>query len=1068
MLRLIQSNQMGVLSRLFCEERQIPTDALLPRTVIVQSHALGQWLKLQLAENQGISANLECILPATYIWRVYQTFLTGIDLPDKSLFDRELLTWRLMRIIPRLNEKALEKYLERPGDKDIRLFQLSQQIAGLYDQYLVYRPEWLIEWEETEPKAEARIPAENHWQIKLWRELVKDVGELANTHRAKLHARLLRLIKHRQLADSEFPKSLSIFGVSSMAPLHLETFQNLSIFMDIDVYFLNPCEHYWGDILAPKELAKRSIKDRYRGGSNLSDEDHLTMGNPLLSSFGKEGREYLDLLIGSENISTHELFIENENDSMLGFIKNDILKLEYGGQIGNKPIPRALVDSDKSIQIHSVHSQMREIEVLKDNLLSIFSKDDSVKPKDVIVMAPDITEYAPSISAVFKEHIRYGIADRTDYDSSRIISAFLKILTLPSSRLTNIEVLDLLEIPSVARRFQLDEADRKIIENWIHKTEIRWEYHGEEKSSRWNLPADNFNTWQFGLDRLLLGYAIENGFYNNCLAHPISESDSELLGTLCHVISLIEQTRGDLSKRYSVADWSDLLYRIISDFFLPEDREVLNSEQLKNAIDAMVSDTKASGFTDVCNNQVIIQWLEQRLSRIRQSTGVIRGGITFATLVPMRSIPFKIVCLIGMNDLDFPRRQKPISFDLMQITGPRQGDRSSRIDDRYLFLEAILSAQKILYLSFQGRGSKDNLERPPSSVLSELLDYVCDIFPDFKITHHPLQPFSRKYYDGSIVSYDQVWFEALNQDGQFPAFIDKPLKILKELQAETMDQLIKFIEHPAKYFFNTRLNIFFDQEEQPLQGSEPFEPNNLDRYKLKTHALHEITAGKDTDQLRNELFATGKVLNKEYGKKLLDQEIEVARSVSNAVTAMSHDVATSIIGSVPLQNRKLSFSVATIYGNKQIDIRPSKLQKRQLLGVWIKHLCLSASGYNLESVAISYETNRVKKLIFDAIPKAEAKNILEKIVSIHDRGICQPLHFLPQYSFDYFEEVRKGTSTLEALNKVRAKWQIGGIGSETQDRYWKRLNHSSPLFDDVFKQTALEVYNPLFLYWRQS
>ena len=158
--------------------------------------------------------------------------------------------------------------------------------------------------------------------------MVKDAGELANTHRAKLHARLLRLIKHSQLADSEFPKSLSIFGVSSMAPLHLETFQNLSIFMDIDVYFLNPCEHYWGDILAPKELAKRSIKDRYRGGSNLSDEDHLTMGNPLLSSFGKEGREYLDLLIGSDNISTHELFIENENDSMLGFIKNDILKLE--------------------------------------------------------------------------------------------------------------------------------------------------------------------------------------------------------------------------------------------------------------------------------------------------------------------------------------------------------------------------------------------------------------------------------------------------------------------------------------------------------------------------------------------------------------------------------------------------------------------------------------------------------------------------------------------------------------------------------------------------------------------
>ena len=173
---------MDVLSRLFCQERHSPDDVLLPRTVIVQSHALGQWLKLQLAQHQGISANLDCILPAAYIWRVYQTFLTDNDLPEKSLFDRELLSWRLMRIIPRLNEETLKKYLERPGDKDVRLFQLCHHIAGLYDQYLVYRPEWLVDWENKEGEARAVIPAENHWQIKLWRELVKDSGELAETH----------------------------------------------------------------------------------------------------------------------------------------------------------------------------------------------------------------------------------------------------------------------------------------------------------------------------------------------------------------------------------------------------------------------------------------------------------------------------------------------------------------------------------------------------------------------------------------------------------------------------------------------------------------------------------------------------------------------------------------------------------------------------------------------------------------------------------------------------------------------------------------------------------------------
>ena len=1059
---------MDILAKLFCKQSQMSKDPLLSRTVVVQSHSLGQWLKLRLAEQQGIAANIECILPATYIWRSYQTLLPRIDLPNASPFDRERLTWRLMRVIPRLKQEVLQRYLKVPGDKDIRLFQLSRQIAGLYDQYLIYRPDWLIEWERNEPASISKISPENYWQVELWRELIKDCGELANTHRARLHAFFTQAIEHNQITNSEFSSPLSIFGISSMAPLHLETFRNLSKIIDIDVYFLNPCEHYWGDILAPKELAKRSVRELSRDQSSLSDEDHLTIGNPLLGSLGKEGREYLDLLLGLQNTGTHELFVENSNDSMLGFIKNDILKLEYGGAFDYKPAPRALSDSDKSIQVHSAHGRMREVEILKDNLLGIFSEHDSINPRDVVVMAPDINEYAPYIRAVFDENIRYGIAGRSNYDDSRLISGFLKILALPSSRLTNIEVIDLLEIPSVSRRFNLNEDALKKVIKWIRDTEIRWEYNGEEKLSRWGLPAENFNTWQFGIDRLMLGYAIETGLYANNLAHPINESDSEVLGSFCHFINSIAESRRTLSKRHSASVWGDVLRNTLSKFFLAEDQEVLELEELHSALEEIVSDSVASNFSGCFTNRVIIDWFEQRLSEARQGPGVVRGGITFATLISMKSIPFKIVCLIGLNDSDFPRKQKPLSFDLMQITDTRKGDRSRRSEDRYLFLEAILSAQETLYLSFKGKSSRDDQERPPSSVLSELLDYINNIFPEFETTQHPLQPFSRKYYDGSLVSYQQVWFDALNRNIKPSSFIDKPLEIVQEARAVDMNQLIAFFAHPAKYFFNNRLDVFLGNEEIQLEESESFELSNLERYQLKNLALQSMIKGRDEKHLRKELAASGRVLNNSHGAKVLDQEIEVARSVYNELaTSISKEGPISISEEISLEDRMLSFSISNIYGDQHIDIRPSKLQKRQLLGIWVKHLCLCSIGQGLETKTISFDKERTQISVFDAISASEAKSTLHKLTSIHDQGTCYPVHFFPQYSYDFIEDVRKGMSHLDALNKIAAIWRTGRSGSEADDAYWKRISYSSQLFDESFTQISHEIYSPLLKAWRK-
>lgn len=1073
MLRLIQSNHMPVLAQLFCEQSQQVADPFIPTTVVVQSFGIGQWLKLQLAEHQGISANLDCILPANYIWRLYRELLPDIKLPEESPFDRDRLAWRLMRLIPQIREDIFQRYLVASGDSDIRLFQLSYQIAQLYDQYLVYRPEWPVAWERDvaflDKTLDETTLGQQQWQIKLWQQVIADAPGVANLHRARLHQSLLARINEQPTLPTGFADKLSIFGLSSMPKMQLDTFQALAKIIDVDVYFLNPCQHYWGDIVAPKDKAKRSVRALLDTEHSLSDEDYLTVGNPLLGSLGKQGREYLELLLETDNLSTHELFIDINDESMLGVIKTDILNLEYGGSFDTLPEPRSLPE-ENSIQIHAAHSRMREVEILYDQLLAIFDQQEGVEPKNVIVMAPDISAYAPFINAVFKDNIHFGIADRTLIQQSTLITSFLKIIALPGSRLTSVDVMDLLEVPAIAKRFELNEAALHQISSWIHDAGIRWEVDGNAKADHWQLPPENLNTWRFGLDRLLLGYAMDadEGLFADQLAFPVDVADSKLLGILCHIIDLLTQTREALSHPHRAEDWRVLLNDILYNFFLPADAEAIEVTQLQTVLDRIQRDTKTSEFEEAFSNQLMRYWLEQQLSMAHQNPGFITGGITFATLVPMRSIPFKVVCLLGMNDADFPREERPLSFDLMHIDGARKGDRSKRTDDRYLFLEALLSAQKIFYLSYEGKGAKDNSERPPSTVVGELLEYITGIYPDFCVIDHPLQPFSRHYYDGTLPSYQQIWFNALQQPPGVEPFIAGELPAKEELKAESMEQLASFYKHPAQYYFHHCLGVFFGDDNIELKESESFVLDALEKYDLTNLALKAMLADDDETEWRREMVAAGKVLGNSLGDSYLDQLQSIARNIHQELKLLVKGTPTSLREHVTLNNHNLSFSIHDLYNEQRVDIRPGVLRKRQLLEIWIKHLCLNANEHNYQTLTLSKGKHRAKISVINPLPASDAKQILQCMLDNHDMGILYPLHFLPECSFTFASAIATGKSRQEALQQVNKVWSQDMPGTESQDPYWRRISNANTLFDEAFEHLAIETYTPLLASWTVS
>ena len=363
MLRLFQSNKMHNLAIAFCSNEPEVKDPFKSSTVITQSFELRYWLQLQITELKGISSNIDFQLPASFLWKLYKCLTPEIADLDRSPYEREIMVWRLMRILERgqSSNQDISNYLDPEKKRNLRLYELSNELASLFDEYLMYRPDWVLAWESSKRGFASK---EEEWQASLWQELREDLKSKSKLHRAALHK--LAMNKISRDAHLPWPK-LSIFGMSSMPPIQIETFRRLSEFMDVDIYFLNPCHEYWGDIISEAERARRSLKAIRNNTSPVLQESYFETGQPILASLGQLGRDYFELLNDVENLQTFDIFSEPNRKTDLGFVKNQIFNLSYSEEnVFSEKHGRETVRSDQSIQIHSCHSRTREIEVLKD------------------------------------------------------------------------------------------------------------------------------------------------------------------------------------------------------------------------------------------------------------------------------------------------------------------------------------------------------------------------------------------------------------------------------------------------------------------------------------------------------------------------------------------------------------------------------------------------------------------------------------------------------------------------------------------------------------------------------
>jgi len=1071
-LHIYKSNRLETLSEALAEVTRAPLRSVLqPEMIVVQSLGMRRWLSLTLAGLHGVAMNREFPFPADFIRRVFHAAFP--DLQEDRAFDRELLPWRILKHLPewldRPGFEELARYLQ--GDvRPLKEFQLARKIAANFDSYLAYRPEWILEWQAGRGQ---------EWQAQLWRALARGHEK---THMPFLAQRLLRELSLGRTDLSRLPERIAFFGISSLPPFHFNVIAEVSHHLDVHFFHLEPTDLYWGDIRSVKEQ-DRAL--RRRPQDQLSAEDlHFETGHPLLSSMGKAGRDFTRLLLDVDAESEESLFQPDPAPRhLLAHLQADIFQLVDGSE----PAEFTVEPGDQSIQVHCCHSPMRELEVLHDQLLALFEADPALTPRDILVTMPDVEGYAPFIEAVFGApespdvEIPFSIADRSARMESTIADVFLRLLDLTGGRFGVTGIFSLLETPAIQRRFEFTEDDLPILRAWVRKTGIRW---GIDSAHRAGLgqPAFDQNTWRSGLRRLLLGYALpgdERTLFEDIL--PVREVEGALAATLGHFIdfaeSLFVQVRGLESAR-PLAEWERALRAVLDAFFSDDDEFTDELHRIRAVLEALGQAQTDADFTAPIEFAAIREHLLSALADTDSGVGFLAGSATFCALKPMRSIPFKVICMLGMNDTAFPRHDAPPAFDLA-AAHPRAGDRNLREDDRHLFLETLLSARETLYISYSGLSNRDNKESPPCAPVGELLDYLDTRFPPpqgrFRraslVKKHRLQPFSSAYFQpgGPLFSYSRENLRACEQASvprhAPPAFAEIPLP---EPEAEwreiDWESLAQFFGNPARYFARERLGLRLPSEATPFDDCEPQTLDRLDRFGFEDDLTREaLTTGHLPPNGLPIARATGSLPPGYPG----DSEYQTLRQGAG-------DLAQRIRAHVPgrplapisvdlkFGEWRLSGVLRDAYPAALLRHRSANFKAKYLLGAWIAHLvlqCAAPDGAPKDTLLFSRDTT------FRFRPVADAMSVLHDLIALYAEGLGLPLPFFPNSSYEFAKRTLEGDdhSPSKIIEFARAKWLGTDFDPGEADDPWIQLCFRGALdpLNLRWQEIALGVFEPL-------
>ncbi len=1092
-IHIHRSNRTEALAEALCQLVAEPLgDPFEPEVVVVQGRGMATWLSMELARRHGVSANTEFVYPRSFVQRALQAMLGQEAVPDEALSEDRLL-WAVQAELPALLGDASFERLRRyvsDDPKGLKRHQLADRIATLFDQYLVYRPAMIRAWEQGD---DGEVPAAQQWQPRLWRAVTH---RFAGRHAAALEEAFLTEAKKRN-ALSGLPKRLALFGVSSLPPLFVRVFGALAPQIETHLFLLSPSPQDWW------------TRDQADPGT----------GTSLVTTLGALGADFHHLLHAELDdlgvaVQPHLLFVPPPGDGLLGQLHSEIYELApdptASGADGARP--RSDV-ADQSITIHACHGPMREVEVLHDQLLDLLTREGSeLKPHQIVVMMPDVETYAPLVEAVFEreigtEHyIPYRISDRSVRTDSPVIEAFVRLLELSGSRLPASQVLDLLTQPAIQGRFGFAPGDVEQLTRWVVDSGIRWGIDGDDRS-RHDQPEVHQNTWRFGLDRLLLGYGMPTeGLRTFAGVLPYDQlegTQAELLGCLAELCETLFEQLAKLADARPLSAWTVTLGELLDAMVLQDSDTAWEHEKIRHGLELLATAAAEAGFDEPVDLAVVRSLLERNLDTAHPERGFMTNGVTVCAMVPMRSIPFQVVCLLGMNDGAFPRSGRPVDFDLIAHgpQGLRPGDRDRRKDDRYIFLEALMAARERLVVTYTGQSIRDNSERPPSVSVSELLDTLCarwdpaESFDGEKerlaalhrqwVVRHPLQGFSPRYFDGSdsrLFSYAEMYRYGAEQltperHAVGPFFEQVLSSEPSPDRAVPIGELVRFIQDPVAYLMSRRLALHLDIDDLEVADREPVELGFGEQHQLGAAMLSHKLRGVADERSRELARASGGLPFGTLGSCSYADLSEPVDQIAAAVAEWRNDdpqPALAVDARLP-SGLRLTGEIGGLWGQGLLHHQFSRVRANRMLGFWVRHLVVCWLGGNDQPkrarlIGRAERGPGCRIVTWGKVDDAAQR--LTELCNLYQAGQSAPLRFAPRASLAYAAQIGKGKRPDQALSAARQEYsgRAGYCERSFSPHLVRVFGDHDPPFDqivtvppplDQFAELALAVFAPM-------
>ena len=1041
-LKIYAGNQLEELARVFCEEIYSGNHSIFEQEkVVVQTKGMELFLRKYIAQNTEIAANIETPFLNRFVSDIMLSALDQAEYRQFCIsseqFSPEVLKWRIFDELLTTPGKypEAEKYIKDSS----YCYQLSVKLAETFDRYIWYHNDMLEEWRQKKG---------THWESQLYLALTEKTGPSPDFF-------FLKFLSGEQQIDRKLLAGhYSLFGVGSMPPVLLELCNALGRETDVHLFYLNPSHEYWGELISQKKELTQNLPP---------------LNNPFFANLGVWGQEFfrntLELMDGTER----DCFISplSGGKSMLHLVQEDIFNNEIR-QTSEKEL-----SSDRSISIHNCHSKRREVEILQDQLL-LAIKELKIRPEDIIVMAPDINTYAPIIEAVFssgKLEKSYNISDRSLVSLSNTAENLERIIRLHSARCTAEEIISIIDSLPVRENFSLDETGLENIKDFIGKAKIRW---GENADTRLEFSQTAFNefSWEEGLDRLLLGYASDAGDSHETPWLPAANiygDKAEQLGIVCFIVKNIFKWRRFCKSEHTAAEWNNLLNEIIDTMYGKAYSFRKESEFLKRSISAWFKKTESAQLTAAFSVKALLEEMNSFLGGISDKRGYLSGGITFCSLVPMRSIPAKVIAVLGLKAVDFPRSEPHNGLNIS--TARKKGERSRLLEDRYLFLETLLAARERLLLFYPGQGADDNANASPSAPLADLTAYLEKYF-SFKVTQQLRNAHDAEYFSSenpNLYSFSEH-FCGIAQNIQSPPeeqIIDyPPAEKIPEVDiyadGDVIEYSISDLARTLSNPLNTYLTHTIGIRKTKLQShfAEDIEPLDVD---LPQDILSQIFSVNSTELLLQNLSQRRELPPGTRGESLFEQKY------------------VSIINSVPEEQRKqldLSnaekvviyivfgkrFRLTGIINQFSGDLNIASIHKypgsQSMLEFYLSSLC---NSYQTERTStaedIAYVGSEV--LTLPPLTKQESFDRLLELLNIAEAAKKRPLPLFSKASLTFAQ-----TNSMSEAKKSFSgnSMKEGDIDKPCMQYFFSPDNFDDEDFQDEFSKLARIVYAP----WREQ